>query len=209
MISFNCAVSKVPFFFSRKRSFSTPFWVKSIEWMKKLFFFPEVFFFHRDLRSNKKTSETMWTFPGEKNTEKYPNIREKIQPTLLKNRLYAAWLRQILNELRMEFSWLVLANPGKFKKTGFLGFPELNEWPIAGQTYQLWGSQKEVFKFLIIVPRSPKFTRIQTTTYLAGPSFSAFFFFSLWDFISNWYENWEIQVKPDKNLWKDGLSSFP
>jgi len=69
--------------------------------------------------------------------------------------------------------WPILANK---KKTGFLGFPELNKWPIAGQTYQLWGSQKEVFKFLIIVPRSPKFTRIQTTTYLAGPSFSAFFF---------------------------------
>ena len=177
------------------------------EW-KSCFFFPRCFFFTVIWDRIKRHLKQCELFQEKKNTEKYPNIREKIQPTLLKNRLYAAWLRQILNELRMEFSWLVLANPGKFKKTGFLGFPELNEWPIAGQTYQLWGSQKEVFKFLIIVPRSPKFTRIQTTTYLAGPSFSAFFF-SLWDFISNWYENWEIQVKPDKNLWKDGLSSFP
>ena len=155
---------------------------------KAVFFFPRCFFFFFTVIWDriKRHLKQCELFQEKKTTEKYQNIREKIQSTLLKNRLYAAWLRQILIELRMEFSWLVLAG----------------RLDLAGQTYQLWGSQKEVFKFLKIVPRSPEFK--QRPTWLDLPSLHFFL-----DFISNWYENWEIQVKPDINLWKDGLSSFP
>ena len=64
---------------------------------------------------------------------------------------------------------------------------------LAGQTYQLWGSQKEVFKFLIIVPRSPESK--QRPTWLDLIPISAFLFWSVCEI------SYQIGTKNEKYKW--------